>query len=128
MSGIESVDNIEDLEELINDFKQENNVLEFPEEMQNFFNLLKVKIKAWEYLIENIKKIWINYQLDFAKNINLDKLRKFLQLDKEVKFSVITPQRLRAKAKDFKNPENFIKYLLNIFEGNVGKRKIRLKK
>jgi len=43
---VETINNLENLEELILDFKQENNVLEFPEEMQNFFNLLKVKIKA----------------------------------------------------------------------------------
>jgi hypothetical protein len=35
----------------------ENNVLEFPEEMQNFFNLLKLKIFASQNKIEHIKKI-----------------------------------------------------------------------
>ena len=125
---IETINSLEDLNELINDFKQENNVLEFPEEMQNFFNLLKVKLYSEKYLIENIKKVWINYQLDFNKSINLDKLRKFLQLDKEVKFVVITPQRLRCSVKDFTNPEKFLEYLLNIFEWNIWKRKIKLKK
>jgi len=125
---IESVDKLEDLKELVEDFKQENNVSEFPEEMQNFFNLLKLKLKSREFLIENIKKVWINYQLDFHKNTNLDMLRKFLQLDKEVKFSVVAPQRLRAKTKDFKNIEDFMKYLLSCFEWNVGKRKIKLKR
>jgi transcription-repair coupling factor (superfamily II helicase) len=125
---IESIDNLENLEELIEDFKQENNVLEFPEEMQNFFNLLKVKLKAWKNYIEHIKKVWINYQLDFHSTTTLENIRNFLDLDKEVKFSVITPQRLRAKVKDFKTPENFLEYLLSTFDGNVGKRKIRLKR
>ena len=113
---------------MILDFKQENNVLEFPEEMQNFFNLLKVKLKAWEKYIEHIKKVWINYQLDFHLTTTLEILRKFLDLDKEVKFSVITPQRLRCSIKDFTNPEKFLEYLLNIFEWNIWKRKIKLKK
>jgi transcription-repair coupling factor (superfamily II helicase) len=125
---IESINNIDDLNELINDFKEDNNVEKFPEEMQNFFNLLKVKLKSWEYLIENIKKVWINYQLDFHSSVNLDKLRRFLQLDKEVKFSVINPQRLRAKVKDFKSSEFFLEYLLNLFDNNIGKKKIRLKR
>ena len=125
---VETINNLENLEELILDFKQENNVLEFPEEMQNFFNLLKVKLKAWEKYIEHIKKVWINYQLDFHSTTTLEILRKFLDLDKEVKFAVITPQRLRTKVKDFKNAENFLEYLLNIFEGNIGKRKVRLKR
>jgi transcription-repair coupling factor (superfamily II helicase) len=139
---IESIEKLDDLKELIEDFKIENlNIIhpptgtsfekgrwEFPEEMQNFFNLLKVKLKSWKYLIENIKKVWINYQLDFHSTTTLKILRKFLDLDKEVKFAVITPQRLRAKVKDFTNPENFLEYLLSIFEGNVGKRKIRLKR
>jgi transcription-repair coupling factor (superfamily II helicase) len=125
---IESIDNLEDLKELVEDFKQENNVLEFPEEMQNFFNLLKLKIFASQNKIEHIKKIWINYQLDFHSTTSLEDLRKFLDLDKEVKFAVITPQRLRAKTKDFINPEKFLEYLLDIFNWNIGKRKIKLKR
>jgi len=125
---IESVDKLEDLAELVEDFKQENNVSEFPEEMENFFNLLKLKIFASQNKIEHIKKVWINYQLDFHSSTSLEDLRKFLDLDKEVKFAVITPQRLRAKTKDFRNIEDFMKYLLSCFEGNVGKRKIKLKR
>ncbi len=125
---IETINSLEVLDEVINDFKETNNIKIFPELMQNFFNLLKVKLKAGEYLITNIKKNWINYQLDFDKNINLDKLRRFLQLDKEVKFVVITPQRLRCSIKDFTNPEKFLEYLWNIFDWNIWKRKIKLKK
>jgi len=125
---IESVDKLEDLKELVEDFKQENNVSEFPEEMTNFFNLLKLKIFASKYKIENIKKVWINYQLDFHSSANIEDLKKFLDLDKEVKFAVITPQRLRAKTKDFKNIEDFMKYLLSCFEGSVENKKIKLKK
>ena len=131
---IEAINNLESLNELINDFKLENNVKIFPEEMQNFFNLLKVKIYSQNYLIENIKKVWINYQLDFSPHLasskvrGIEQLRKFLDLDKEVKFSVITPQRLRAKTKDFNSVENFLEYLLNIFEWKSFNKKIRLKR
>ena len=160
---IEAVDKLEDLKELMKDFKMEHlniinsteekigkqNIIhppmgtspsrgtkafntkgrwDFPEEMQNFFNLLKLKILAGKNYIEHIKKVWINYQLDFHSTTTLEILRKFLDLDKEVKFTVITPQRLRAKIKGFKSTEKFLEYLLDIFEGNVGKRKVRLKR
>jgi len=125
---IESVNNMEDLNELIKDFKEENNLVTFPEEMQNFFNLLKVKLYSAKYSIENIKKVWINYQLDFNEKINLENLRKFLDLDKQVKFSVVTPQRLRTKTKEFKSTEIFLEYLLGIFEWSTNKKKIKLKR
>ena len=131
---IESVNNMDDLNELIKDFKIENNLDIFPEEMQNFFNLLKVKLYSGKYYIEHIKKVWINYQIDFSSHLaspkgrGIEQLRKFLDLDKQVKFSVITPQRLRAKTKEFKSTENFLEYLLSIFEGSINKKKIRLKR
>ena len=124
---IESINNIEDLNRVIQDFKQENNVEIFPENMQNFFTLLKVKLGAWYHNISQIKKIWINYQLDFSQNTSLEQLKAFLDLDKEVKFVVITDKRLRTPTKHFTNPENFLKYLLALFERKITRRKVKLK-
>ena len=105
---IESINNLDDLLGLIEDFKQENNVQTFPEEMQNFFDLLQIKIYSNKFNIEHIKKVWINYQIDFHSTTTIKKLKEFLILDKEVKFFVITTQRLRCKVKDFTNTEKFL--------------------
>jgi transcription-repair coupling factor len=125
---IESINNLDDLDELIEDFKQENNVDVFPEEMQNFFDLLKVKLYSNKFNIEHIKKVWINYQIDFNSTTTISKIREFLSLDKQIKFVVITPQRLRCRVKDFTNTEKFLKYLLDIFKWNIWKKRIKLKK
>ena len=131
---IESVSQLEDLEELISDFRQENNVKIFPEEMDTFFTLLKVKLNAQKLNISHIKKVWINYQLDFSPHSVsptgrevTQQLKKFLDLDKEIKFVVITDKRLRTPVKHFTNPEKFLKYLLTLFERKITRRKVKLK-
>jgi predicted Zn-dependent protease len=43
-------------------------------------------------------------------------LKKFLLLDKEVKFAVISVTRLRTSIKNFTSDEKFIQYLLSILE------------
>ncbi len=124
---VESISNLNDLEWLIADFKQENNVNTFSKQTETFFTLLKIKLTAWKYNISHIKKVGINYQLDFASDTTLEQLKKFLDLDKEVKFVVITDKRLRSPVKHFTNPEFFLQYLLNLFNSNIRKRKIKLK-
>lgn len=122
---IESLDNIEDLENIISDFKKINQ--DIPQNTNNFFNLLKLKIKASKYKITSIKRVWINYQIDFDKNITLDDLKNFLELDKEVKFSVVNINRLRSSNKNFENEKKFIDYLLQLFENKILNKKIKLK-
>ncbi|MCD5380514.1 hypothetical protein LR004_01170, partial [Candidatus Gracilibacteria bacterium] len=126
---IESLTHEVDLENLIADFSVENNISEtLPEEMENFFMLLKVKLKSSQHLITQIKKVGINYQVDFKENITLEELKTFLDLDKEVKFVVTSTTRLRTPVKHFTNTENFLQYLLNLFNKKVGRTKIKLKK
>ncbi len=126
---IESLTHEEDLENLIADFSVENNISEtLPEKMENFFMLLKVKLKSSQHLITQIKKVGINYQVDFKENITLEELKTFLDLDKEVKFVVTSTTRLRTPVKHFTNTENFLQYLLNLFNKKVWRTKIKLKK
>jgi len=122
---IESLDNLEDLENIIGDFKEINQNI--PKSTSNFFDLLKIKLKASEYMIISIKKLWINYQIDFNEDINVEQLKNFLKLDKEVKFSVVWLNKLRSSQKNFENEEKFLKYMLQIFFANVWKKKIKLK-
>ncbi|MDR1988333.1 MAG: hypothetical protein LBQ24_06495 [Candidatus Peribacteria bacterium] len=49
-------------------------------------------------------------------------------MDNDVKFSVVTPKKLRSSIKNFTSEEKFVKYLLSIFETKDKIRKIRLNK
>ncbi len=123
---IESLNSLEDLENIISDFKDINRNI--PVATNNFFNLLKLKLKASNYKIKSIKRVWINYQIDFVDNFKWDELKEFLKLDKEIKFKVINIQRLRTTTKNFANEEKFLQYMLQLFDSNLWKIKIKLKK
>jgi len=123
---IETLSEINDLENIINDFKQINKNL--PITTNNFFNLLKLKLKASKYKIISIKKVWINYQIEFDKNIEVKQLKSFLELDKEVKFNVVNLTKIRSANKNFENDEKFVQYLLQLFDTSFANKKIRLKK
>ncbi len=121
---IESLNSLEDLENIISDFKEINK--DIPVATNNFFDLLKLKLKASKYKIIGIKRVWINYQIDFNTDFKTEELKEFLKLDKEVKFTVINISRLRSSTKNFANEEKFLQYLLQIFDWKI-KSKIRLK-
>ena len=121
---LESLNDLNDLENIISDFKDINS--DIPKTTNNFFDLLKLKLKASKYKINLIKRVWINYQVDFIENFKIDELKEFLKLDKEVKFTVININRLRTSTKNFENEEKFLQYLLQIFDWKI-KPKIRLK-
>ncbi len=124
---IESLNNEKDLDNLIEDFKKIND--DFSEEVVNLFDMLRLKIKASKFAISSIKKVWINYQIDFSENISLEKLKEFLNLDKEVKFTIINVHKLRSSIKNFENDKSFLQYLLQLFSSDFKKRKrIKLKK
>ncbi len=122
---IESLDSIFDLENIINDFKDINR--NTPKATNNFFDLLKLKLKAWEYLIKSIKKVWINYQIDFKDWISLVNIKDFLLLDDKVKFIVINVNRLRSSQNNFENDEKFLQYMLQLFFKKIWLKKIKLK-
>lgn len=89
--------------------------------------ILKAKILAQDYGITSIKKVGINYQIDFRKDIELDELKEFLKRDRLVQFQVVTIQRLRAPTKVFENDIKFVQYVLDMFEGQLSHPKIKKK-
>jgi hypothetical protein len=54
-------------------------------------------------------------------------LKQFLELDKEVKFRVISVTRLRSETKRFTNDESFLEYMLQLFGWKITNSKIKLK-
>ena len=112
---IESISTIEDLENTINDFKEINETI--PVWTSNFFNLLRLKILSSQYYLSSIKRVWINYQIDFEDvwdEKQLVVLKKFLDLDRDVKFKVISMTRIRSEVKNFKDDLWFLEYMLKI--------------
>jgi predicted P-loop ATPase len=91
--------------------------------------LLRLKILANKHNIRNIKRAWLNYQIDFVDigDKGLEKLKQFLELDKEVKFRVISLTRIRSETKKFTNDESFVQYLLQLFSWKIRNSKIKLK-
>ncbi len=122
---IENISSLEDLELIKKDFIEQNWKLSLW--LENLFKILEVKINALKYKITSIKKVGINYQLDFEKNIKLKELKLFLELDKEVKFVVADITKLRSATKNFDNDQKFLEYLYNLFNKKVWK-KVRLRK
>jgi transcription-repair coupling factor (superfamily II helicase) len=122
---LENINSIKNLEEIKKDFIEQNWKLD--SWIKNLFIILETKIKASEYKITSIKKVGINYQLDFQRNINLEELKWFLELDKEVKFTVVNLHRLRTSTKNFDNEQKFLEYLHNLFFKKINK-KIKLKR
>ncbi len=123
---IESIRDIEDLDNLINDFKEINWV--FEKSTKNLFDIIRLKIQSNKYKIKSIKKLWINYQIDFDENLNLDELKKFLLLDSKLNFAYVTPSRIRSPLKNFENEQSLLEYLLFIFENKQEKKRIVIKK
>lgn len=122
---VESIQTIEDLKIFKNNFFNFNENI--TETTQNFFDLLFLKIKSFENKISSIKKVGINYQIDFFEKSNLDDVKNFLKLDKEMFFSFVEAKKIRTSIKNFENTEKFVKYMLWIFNWENFKKKIKLK-
>jgi len=117
---IESFEEIEDINNVYNEFSQENKI---NSSAKNFFRILKLRLKLWEYFVLNVKKVWINYELNFKKDISIDDLKKFLDKDSKVIFSVVSIDKIRTNTKNFKDDFSFFEYLESMF---AVKKKIKL--
>ncbi len=120
---IENINSLDDLKEIKESFYQTS--WHISKWLSNLFLLLEIKIFAQNHKIINIKKIWINYQINFLKNIKLEELKQFLDLDKQVKFIVKDLNTLRSPIKNFENEEKLLEYLYKIFNKKIIKRKIK---
>jgi hypothetical protein len=87
-----------------------------------------LRLKAGKYWISLIKKVWVNYQIEFlqksSKEEEIKILKKFLDLDKKVKFSVFDTRTIRSSVKKYSWDLDFLNYLDEIFSG----RKVKIKR
>ncbi|MDD3303140.1 MAG: helicase-related protein, partial [Candidatus Gracilibacteria bacterium] len=121
---IENIEEENDLDLLIEDFKNVNGKIDKGE--QNLFDIIRLRIKANKYKITHIKKVGINYQVEFDKNITVEELKNFLEIDKEVLFSVVNIDKIRISIKNFANDEKFLQYMLSLFGEKILNKKIKL--
>ncbi|MDD3793320.1 MAG: CarD family transcriptional regulator [Candidatus Gracilibacteria bacterium] len=122
---IESIRDLQDLENLIDDFKEVSG--DFDKSTKNLFDIIRLKLQANKFKIGSIKKLGINYQIDFFPETNLDDIKKFLSLDTKLNFSYADNTKLRSNIKNFANEENLLEYLLFILD-NRQKKRIVIKK
>ncbi|MBS9775442.1 hypothetical protein KGV52_01875, partial [Candidatus Gracilibacteria bacterium] len=120
---IETISDLQEVENMYEGFRDISR--EIPQAIQNFFNLLRLKIYAGMSKIESIKQVGINYQIEFVADAGTKIVEDFLKKDREVRFQVVTLTKLRSPKKYFTSPEKFIQYCLEIF---TGKQKPKIKK
>jgi transcription-repair coupling factor (superfamily II helicase) len=108
---------LDDLKIIKQDFIDKYQKIDKP--LENLFTILEVKLQASKYKITSIKKIGINYQINFEKNIKLEELKQFLELDKEVKFVIVNINKLRTSTKNFDNEEKFLEYMHSLFNKKI---------
>jgi len=123
---IEMIQNNDDLEYLKESFFENTAIDNIPKETHSLFQLLECRIYCQKYMITNIKKVWVNYQISFDQRADIEVLKNFLKLDNEVKFIVSDAHRVRTGVKGFANDGIFIKYLLQLFTWKLWKHKIKL--
>lgn len=123
---IEYISTQEELEDIKQNFFQFGGAWEVSE--TNLFTLLEVRILASQYKIEKIRRNGVSYEVIFAASITLEEMKKFLDLDKEVKFYVESLQILKVSCRNFSSDTEFLSYLSHILQNTAQqKEKKRLK-
>ena len=121
---IELIEEAGDLEYLKESFfTSPSHTENIPESVENLFLILECQIIAQTHYIESIKRIWLNYQLQFHKDTDLEDLKAFLLLDREVIFQVVDITKLRSPVKGFENDKKFIEYLTSLMQKNISPKK-----
>lgn len=125
------IENIRTLDEL-EDLKKEFYTISWntPEETKNLFDMLTLKIKCQEYKIISIKRVGINYEINFSHTITVEELKNFLKLDKDVIFHIVSLDKIRTPKKKFSSDGEFLHYLLTMFHIKLdfGPKKVKLKR
>ena len=120
---IELIEEQEDLIYLKRQFFQWETIGTLSESTKNLFLILECQIIAREFYISDIKRVWVNYQIEFHEDTSLDELKTFLRKDVEVLFHVVDAKKIRCPIKGFVNDKKFIEYLTTLMQWNISPRK-----
>lgn len=125
---IESIYDMEELHDMIEDFKELN--ADLTPENTNLFLLLEVRILAHSFDIVSIKRAWVSYEINFRDDITIEGLKKFLDRDEKVVFIVSDLKKLKTSTLKFAWDDDFLHYMYAILshQKKAEKKKIKLKK
>lgn len=123
---LEMVKDYNDLEYLKTSLFSGEKEISIPVETENLFTLLELKILTADFKISHIKKLGLNYQIDFHEEADIENLKKFLSLDTQVLFTVVSGSKLRCPTKGFANEKLFLEYLVQLLQGKIWNKKIKL--
>lgn len=105
--NIESIETLEDLDFTHKTFIEWNDKV--PEELENLFKILRVRIILSKYSVTSLKKIWQSYVFEFDKNTWVAKIREFLDLfDKTWDFVLVTVHKIKVETKIRSNDLDFL--------------------
>ncbi|MDD2487548.1 MAG: CarD family transcriptional regulator [Candidatus Gracilibacteria bacterium] len=108
--NIESIETIEDLEYSHETFAYSKDSI--PEEFENLFMLLKARIILSQYGVVSLKKVLNNYVFEFDKNTGIEKIREFLNLDKDGNFVIQTIHKIKVDVANFAGDKEFLESLI----------------
>ena len=109
--NLESMENEQDLDFTYNTFKEGNDIL--PEAVENLFLILKARLRLQNFGIISLKKTMGNYIFEFDKTVNIEKLLKFLELDKNGDFVIVTTHKIRVRSHHWLGHKDFLQQLLD---------------
>jgi transcription-repair coupling factor (superfamily II helicase) len=108
--NIESIETLEDLDFAHKTFIEWNDSI--PEEFENLFLILKIRIILSHYWVRSLKKTWQSYIFEIDKETRWEKIREFLdKFDVNKDFVLITIHKIKVETKFFKNDQWFLKFL-----------------
>jgi transcription-repair coupling factor (superfamily II helicase) len=107
---IESIETQDDLEMVYESFTRgyEN----IPEEMENFFLLMRTRILLQSFHVKSLKKIGMHYTCDFHENVKIETLKSFLETcDPKKYFALLSGHKARIDTRYFPSSIELLRYL-----------------
>lgn len=87
--------------------------------LENIFLLARLKVLGKKHHIKSLKKIGMNYHIEFFEGNTLERVKELLTRDTALHLQVIDIQKLKCPIKVFTDDKKFLQYMLGIFMGNV---------
>ncbi len=108
--NIESIDTLEDLEFTYKTFEEANEKL--PETFENLFLLLRARVIFRTLWVVSLKKIGSSYVFELDSSLDVQSVRKFLELDATGDFVLVSIHKIKVGVKFFKGDKDFLEILI----------------